>query len=213
MTGFRVGGWIYILRHEYTNGKSQYVFAEVLFMGHTPFLKDALYLRPETEAVEKLLEGLPREIIWLESLWLEEIREDCVLRYGEKEKEGGFRDTLILLTISRPLSGHLPTATHWNPIYSHFKCLKKHKTQRKLCRLRINMLSKAPDNIDYTGSCGSAPLQCFPTLCVLLFNQQEAPEYNNTKRNADWAVCTIWSLIRKAMSCDSKLIFRKDCTD
>lgn len=40
----------------------------ILSMRHIPFLKDALYLRPETEAVHKLLEGVPREIIWLESL-------------------------------------------------------------------------------------------------------------------------------------------------
>lgn len=63
----------------------------VLSMCHIPFLKDALYLRPETEAVEKLLEGLPREVIWLESLRLEENREDCVDRYGRED----FRDTLI----------------------------------------------------------------------------------------------------------------------
>lgn len=48
--------------------KSQLVFVKVLFMCDIPFLKDALNLRPETEAVEKLLEGLPREIIRLESL-------------------------------------------------------------------------------------------------------------------------------------------------
>lgn len=46
-------------------------------MSHIHFLKDALYLRPETEAVQKLLEGFPREIIWLESFGLEENREDC----------------------------------------------------------------------------------------------------------------------------------------
>lgn len=46
-------------------------------MCHIHFLKDALYLRPETEAVHKLLEGFPREIIWLESFGLEENREDC----------------------------------------------------------------------------------------------------------------------------------------
>lgn len=59
----------------------------ILSMCHIPFLKDALYLRPETEAVHKLLEGVPREIIWLESLWLEENREDCAERDGKKKKE------------------------------------------------------------------------------------------------------------------------------
>lgn len=75
------------------------------------------------------------------------------------------------------------------------------------------MLSKAPNNIDDNVSCGSDHPSSFPTLYVLLFSQQEAPEDSNTKRNADWAVCTIWSLIRKETSCDSKLIFRTDCID
>lgn len=40
----------------------------LLLMCRIPFLKDALDLRPETQAVQKFLEGFPREIIWLESL-------------------------------------------------------------------------------------------------------------------------------------------------
>lgn len=56
-------------------------------MRHIPFLKDALYLGPETEAVQKFLEGFPREIIWLESLWLEVKGKDCAVRYGKKKEE------------------------------------------------------------------------------------------------------------------------------
>lgn len=51
-------------------------------MRHIPFLKDALYLRPETEAVEELLEGLPREIVRLESLGLGE--EGKMWKGGER---------------------------------------------------------------------------------------------------------------------------------
>lgn len=40
------------------------------------FLKDALYLGPEAEAVQEFLEGFPREIIGLESFRLEEEKRD-----------------------------------------------------------------------------------------------------------------------------------------
>lgn len=82
------------------------MFVKALSMCQIPFLKDGLYLGPETEAVEKPLEGLPREIIWLESLSLEENREDCV------EGDDVFRDTLNpRLTVSQPPGSRLPPAT------------------------------------------------------------------------------------------------------
>lgn len=40
------------------------------------FLKDALYLGPEAEAVQEFLEGFPREVIRLESFRLEEEKRD-----------------------------------------------------------------------------------------------------------------------------------------
>lgn len=61
-------------------------------MCHIHFLKDALYLGPETEAVQKLLEGFPREIIWLESFGLEENREDCA---EEMKKEACWLPTVF----------------------------------------------------------------------------------------------------------------------
>lgn len=56
-------------------------------MCRIPFLKDALYLGPETEAVQKFLEGFPREIIWLESLRLEVKGKDCAVRNGKERKK------------------------------------------------------------------------------------------------------------------------------
>lgn len=68
-------------------------------MFHIPFLKDALYLRPEAEAVQKFLEGFPRKIVWLESLWLDE--KEMEIR---RQRSAGFKDTLILVTFSQQLS-------------------------------------------------------------------------------------------------------------
>lgn len=51
--------------------------------GWIPFLKDALDLRPEAEAVQELLEGLPGEIIRFNSLRLP---ENSVFRKKEKKK-------------------------------------------------------------------------------------------------------------------------------
>lgn len=116
---------------------------------------------------------------------------------------GVFRDTLILL-VSQLLSSHLPAVTRWHPSHSHLF------TKTHIYTNIVSIISsKAPNNIN---NCGSEPPQSF-LLCILLFNQQEAPEYSNTRWNADDAVSTIWSLVLKNMSCDSKLIFRKDCTD
>lgn len=53
----------------------------------TPFLQDALDLGPETEVVEKLLEGFPREIIWFDSVWLEEKRRFLIISFVKSRRK------------------------------------------------------------------------------------------------------------------------------
>lgn len=74
--------------------------------------------------------------------------------------------------------------------------------------LEINLISKASKNTD---DASAPPVPAYYVLSAV--RPAGGTTAQRCERNADAAVCTICSLVQKQVSCDSRRILKKDCTD